>query len=42
MKSYILTVLEILLLQYAWAGPFACVKCPIDDVNNLLLIYQLY
>jgi len=32
MRSCILTVLiEILLLQYAWAGPFACVKCPIDD-----------
>jgi len=33
MKSYIFTVLlEALLLQYSWAGPFACIKCPIDNI----------
>jgi len=33
MKSFIITVLELLLLQYILAGPYVCVKCPLDDVN---------
>jgi len=40
MKNYIVTILlEALLLQNAWAGPFSnCVECPTEIVSKKKLI----